>query len=208
VKGHEFGCIPTFTYGTFTYGRPHATIPNDLLKRPFPHDHQHTTFTTTIPSRVFSFDHAHTRYDHAHIIPSIFPFQATILKRPTSHKIFQTTIPIRPFSHNNSHATILIRPPFPYNHHLHTTTHIRSTPTTGSIRPFPYDHSPCRSPPHHQLLVTKTSHPPHLDSPHETRQFHSIPQDVCTDRQVGHKKQWTTRARKKCWYISSSNCQS
>jgi hypothetical protein len=187
------------------------------LMRLFPYDHQNTTFTTTIPSRVFSYDHAHA-YDHAHTIPFIFSFQATILKRPISHKLFQATIPIRPFSHNNSHAAIPIRP-FSRDHSHRTTIPIRPSSqyddphTVNSIRLVPYDHSLTTIHladhlPTHQLLVTKTSHPPHLDSPHETRQFHSIPQDVCTDRQVGHKKQWTTRARKKCWYISSSNCQS
>jgi hypothetical protein len=128
----------------FSNDHSHTTISIRHLLRPFPHEFSHSTTPipgTTTPiqypsyslfKRPFSNDQSHTRF----------------FKQPFPYGHSHITIRTRPFSYDHSHATILIRPPLPYNHHLHTTTHIRSTPTTGSIRPFPYDHSPCRSPPH------------------------------------------------------------
>lgn len=157
MKGHEFGCISTFTYGTFTYGRPHATIPNDLLKRPFPYDHQHTTLL-----RPFPHESSHTTTPMPTTTPIQYP-SYSLFKRPFSNDQSHTsffkqpfpyghshiTIRTRPFPYDHYHATILIGPPFPYDHHPNTTTHIRSTPynrfhTTIPLRSFTL---PITSPP-------------------------------------------------------------
>jgi hypothetical protein len=168
----------------FSNDHSHTTISIRHLLRPFPHEFSHST--TPIPGTT---------------TPIQYP-SYSLFKRPFSNDQSHTRFFKQPFPCGHSHITIRTRP-FSYDHHYRTTIISIRRPTYGQPqRPVPYDHSLTTIHladhlPTHQLPVTKTSHPPHLDSPHETRQFHSIPQDVCTDRQVGHKKQWTTRARKK-----------
>jgi hypothetical protein len=186
--------------------------------RPFPTIFSNDYSQTTIPIRPSAYD---IYYDHSLtsllIRPRpclrprpyntfIFPLQATILKRPISHKLFQATIPIRPFSHNNSHATIPIRP-FSRDHSHRTTIPIRPSSqyddphTVNSIRPFPYDHSPCRSPPHpptprHQNFTSASLGQPSRD---ETISFDS---PGCMHRSPGRTQEARTLRAKRTVGIS------